>query len=152
MKRMLLVLFSTFTFCLPTAQAPGVVTLLIPLPAVIHAYGIEDEMLHAFVLYESNYERYATNKVTGARGIMQLMPQMVEEVNRICYLRGIPKRYTWEDAFDPQLSIEMWYIKQRHSNPDYDLSRACQIWFGEGVQHDGMTWREYEREILKRML
>ena len=114
---------------------------------ITYPFGIEDTVLLSFIRLESNFNEKAVNPVTGARGILQILPVMVAEANRLQTIYGHSTVYTWDDAWDAQRSIEMWYLVQEHHNPQYDLQKACQIWFGRGVQYDGMTWREYHQKI-----
>lgn len=114
-------------------------------------YNADDPLLRAVIRLESNFNPLAVNPVSGARGILQIMPDMIKEVNRICKKLGINEHYTWNDAFDPVKSIRIWYIAQEYHNPTYDTNLACQIWFGRGIQWDGMTWVEYS-SIVKTHL
>ena len=114
-------------------------------------YNIKDPLLRAVAKTESNFNPLAVNPVSKARGLLQIMPDMIKEVNRICRKIGIEESYTWADAFDPVKSIRMWYIAQDYHNPKYDLNLACQIWFGRGVQWDGMTWVEYSGIVKKHL-
>jgi len=120
----------------------------------VHIYNITDPVLSAFCLYESDFNSEAVNPVSGAGGILQFMKSMIDEVNKICrYQHSLSSgeiplvQYKLSDRFNPEKSIEMWYIVQNFKNPDYDLAKACQIWFGIGVQYDGKTWREYYNDI-----
>jgi len=124
----------------------------------VYIFNIKDPVLRAFVGFESFYDEHAVNPVSGARGIIQYLPVMINEVNRICRVwhelspeHVELERYTWDDAFDPIKSIRMWYIVQEYHNPDYDIQKACQIWFGLGVQYDGITWVGYHKQIQNRL-
>lgn len=112
-------------------------------------FGINDMVLLSFMWYESRYDSTAINPVSGARGVLQILPIMIEEANRLQKLYHSPIRYTWDDAWSVSRSIEIWYLVQQHHNPDYDLQKACQIWFGKGVQYDGMTWVEYHNAVFQ---
>jgi len=121
-------------------------------PEPIYVFNIRDPILRAFVGFESFYNQYVVNPISGARGILQFLPVMINEVNRILLECDFNySLYSWEDAFDVQKSIDMWYIVQRYHNPDYNIQKACQIWFGIGVQYDGMTWVSYYKRIQKRL-
>lgn len=109
----------------------------------VYPYGITDRTLYAFALFESNFNPAAVNPYTGARGLLQILPPMIDEANRIARLRGLPHHYTWDDAWEPRYSIEIWHLVMSERNPEGDLAKAVQIWFGIGVQYDYMTWREY---------
>ena len=127
-------------------------SLIIIKPDPVCIYNLNDPLLRAVACYESRFDTLAVNRVSKARGLIQITPIMIREVNKICNILKIPNHYTWKDAFNPFKSIEIWYIVQNHKNPAYDLEKACIIWFGAGVQYDGMTWRDYLKQIKKRML
>jgi len=151
MKKLMLIVLLTLFFTNVFAPAKYYKEAFIIAVDPIYKYNITDPVLRAFIDYESAYLERIVNKVSGARGLLQYMPPMIKEVNRICKLQKINKHYTWYDAYSPEKSIEMWYIVMNHHNPDYDLKKACQIWFGRGIQYDGKTWVEYKKEIEKRL-
>ena len=108
-----------------------------------------DTVLSAFIQLESNYDSTAVNPVSRARGILQILPVMIDEANRLSTLKGNDVHYTWDDAWSIDKSIEIWYLVQGHHNPTYNIPKACRVWFGSGVQYDGMTWVQYYNKILK---
>lgn len=119
----------------------------IPEPKKETPFGIEDPVLLAFMWYESRYVDTAEQKITGARGVLQILPIMIKEANRIRLKQGSDISYTWEDAWSVDKSVEIWYLVQQYHNPEYNLEKACQIWFGKGVQYDGMTWIDYHEDV-----
>jgi hypothetical protein len=133
-------LFIVVVFLSPPLRAPEAPTIIpIMKGTVLHPYNVNDSMLLSFIRLESSFKEDAVNPVSGARGILQILPIMIKEVNRILD----QEKFCWEDAFDAIKSIEIWYIVQQHHNPDYSIEKACQIWFGKGVQYDGLTWQGY---------
>jgi len=154
MKRIkILILILLFSL---KAFAPKEKVLYIKNIEPIYIYNIDDSLLRAIMRLESNYDPLIVNTISGARGLLQIMPDMITEVNRICRLwhELFPEyveleSYTWTDAYDPVKSIRMWYIAQEYHNPNYDINLACKIWFGRGVQHDGWTWIHYSDRIKK---
>lgn len=114
----------------------------------LYPYNIQDPILRAFSWYESRFEETAVNPVSGARGMLQILPIMICETNRILLECDFNHSlYTWEDAFDAKKSIEMWYIVQNYHNPEYNTAKACQLWFGLGIQWDGLTWVGYHKGV-----
>lgn len=152
MKKLICLLFGIvglWLFHLP-AEAPPDPCLYIEEGVALHPFGITDHQLLAVVWLESRFEERAVNRITGARGILQITPKMIKEVNKILQRYEIRwLRYSWKDAWDPLKSIDIWYLVQTYRNPDYDLKKACQVWFGTGRQYDGMTWRDYHRIVSK---
>lgn len=138
---MITMVLSIFTMKAPEAPFTFIVMEEEPL----YPYGIDDPMLRTFVKVESNFNEYAINPVSGARGILQILPIMIKEANRIIK----QEKYTWDDTFSAEKSIEIWYIAQKHHNPNYTIEKACQVWFGKGVQYNGWTWVDYHYSIVK---
>lgn len=146
------ILFTALWVYHPPAKAPiGTKQITILGSEPIYPYNITDSVLRAFVIVESNFKADAYNKISGARGLLQITKAMIREVNRILRKQGSWKRYTFEDTWSVEKSIEIWYIVQTYHNPEYDVRKACKIWFGTGVQYDGMTWKEYYIRVQKHL-
>jgi len=138
LKRFLVFTISIlFSIQLNLFAEPKLITIYLPQP--LHPFGITDDILLAFVKVESNFDKYAENPITKARGILQITQVMIDEANRIVGWQ----KYTWDDAWSPEKSIEIWYLVQNYFNPEYGIQKAAQIWFGVGVQYDGLTWERY---------
>jgi hypothetical protein len=150
MKKLICFTLAFLTLWLFTlrADAPPFVRLFIPEGTPVYIFNLKDPFARAVAYKESSFNPLIVNKRSGARGLMQITPVMIREVNKICRKLGLPNRYIWKDAFDPYKSIEMWYIKQGYSNPEYYYDKACRIWFGVGKQHDGKTWEWYYNEVM----
>ena len=127
--------------------APEVKELVILKSEPYYAYNVKDPFLRSVISYESNYQERAVNPITKARGILQILPIMVREVNKYS-----ENKYIWDDCFDPVKSIEIWNIIMEVKNPDYCYERAVKIWFGSGVQkHDRKTWHQYYNDVIKSL-
>lgn len=84
----------------------------------------EWEMLQmAIVLTESNFDSLAVG-AGECRGIFQLREIYVKEVNNILERQGSDKRYTFDDAFSIQKSVEMFNILQEDRNETYHVTTA----------------------------
>lgn len=136
-------------FLSPPVKAPEMESSILMIEGrILHPYNISDTILLSFILVESGFKEDAVNPVSGARGILQIMPIMIRETNRILDLKKSgQKKYTWDDAFDPVKSMEIWYIVQGFHNPDYHVQEACKVWFGRGTQYDGLTWQGYYNHL-----
>ena len=77
---------------------------------------------------ESSFREKVINKKEQAYGIIQITQETIDEANDII---GYEK-YKLEDGLERQKSIEIWYLVQKHRNPDYDIKKACLIWNGYG--------------------
>lgn len=150
MKRLicLVILILVGWVLMPPAKAPTNTCFLILAGEPIYPYNIKDPVLRAFIYFESRFIEDIVNPVSGARGILQILPPMIKRANSILELQGSSLRYTWDDAFNAKKSVEIWYLVQNYLNPTYDIQKACQIWFGIGTQYDGLTWVGYHKEIL----
>jgi hypothetical protein len=153
MKRLIcfVVVFILFWLFTLRADAPPFKCLYIPAKEPIYIFGLNDPLVRSVAYHESRFNPYAVNKISGARGLMQITKIMIKEVNKICKKMGLPPKYTWKDAFDPLKSIDIWWIVQNYKNPGYLPDRACRIWFGTGRQYDGKRWEDYYNEVSKRL-
>lgn len=150
MKRMslLILILILWLYHLPADAPPVGVYTEEPKVKKVYPFDLEDHTLIAFMWYESRFDVKAEQKVTKARGVLQILPVMINEANRICKITDSPIRYNWQDAWDVNKSIEIWYLVQNYHNPEYNLIEACKIWFGRGVQYDGKTWHVYYDDVL----
>lgn len=57
-------------------------------------------------------------------GYLQITPILVSDVNRILG----QERYTLDDRYDPEKSVEMFNIIQNHYNPSRDKATALRVW------------------------
>ena len=159
-KMLLLILANLFTiFLSKTLTAPANYRATIPAGRPLYIYGLSDPFARAVAYIESRFIPDIVNPYSGARGLFQFMPVMIEEVNKIQRRKEILSlvilhsairlpRYTWSDAFDPVKSVEMYYIVQQWKNPEYYHDKMVKIWFGTGKQHDGKTWCNYFNELM----
>jgi len=141
MKKILTILFLLLNLETPSACFRYFVVETAP---ALYTFNISDPFLRAVIEFESNFQADAVNPHTGARGILQILPIMIREVNKYSDIK-----YTWDDAFDPVKSIEIWTKVMDVKNPEYYYDKACRIWFGTGVQWDGMQWEDYYMKIMR---
>ncbi len=106
-----------------------------------------DYLIWAVAKVESNFDIMAVNPVTGARGLLQIMQPTIDEANRLS-----ERKYKLEDAWSPEKSIEIWQLLNKHHNPEYELDKACRLWFGSGKEvGSDRTWEDYKKLILKHI-
>lgn len=65
-----------------------------------------------------------------AVGALQIRPVMVREVNRILKLQHKKKKYTLNDRFSRQKSIEMFNIWREFHHPNDDFEKIARNWNG----------------------
>lgn len=112
-----------------------------------------DELILAMIQVESQGNPNAVGK-HGDWGILQITPGCVKEVNRLTGKNG--KKYTHEDAFDPEKSIEMFNIIARKyvpvCHPD-NYEKMARIWnggpAGHTKKHTEKYWKKVKAELDK---
>lgn len=83
-----------------------------------------DKLIKSIIIVESNDGLYTLNG--DQIGHMQIRPILVKDVNKIIG----EDRYTHDDAWDKDKSIEMFLIYQSYYNPDMDIEKGARIWNG----------------------
>jgi len=61
-------------------------------------------------------------------GYLQIRPVLVRECNILLKAQKQKKRYTLNDRFSKEKSIEMFYLIQSKYNPSFDIVKALCIW------------------------
>lgn len=61
-------------------------------------------------------------------GFLQIAKVTVAECNRINKIKKVSKRYTLQDRFNHQKSIEMFWIIQKFYNPKLDIDYMVLLW------------------------
>lgn len=122
MRILLLFILFTFSSCLAN---PKVSLIVIEKREPITQF---DSILHAFIQVESEDRATVVNPLSGATGVLQLMPIMVEEANRICKLTGNPARFNYSDRQDSIKSVIIWNIIMAYKNPEYSVDKCINIW------------------------
>lgn len=119
---------------------------------------MKDVLYSSIVWVESKGDANAKSK-DGSIGIIQIKPVMVKEVNRICKIKGIDKRFTLADRRNPNKSEEMFWIYQEFYNPEIDkdsLSKEdmeimARKWNGGPEGHRKKSTRKYWKKVSKRV-
>ena len=117
------------------------------------------EMFYASISWvESSNNPNAVSR-DGSLGIVQIRPVMVEEVNRICKIKGINKKFTLADRRDVVKSKEMFWIYQEFYNPeiqwdalsDNDLEILARKWNGGPKGHIKNATKKYWNKVNKQL-
>jgi len=115
-----------------------------------------DYLLEALIQVESQGNENAVGDKHLSRpsiGILQIRPIMVREVNRILKKHKVKKKYTLEDRYSREKSIEMFYIWQsfHHLNDSDEVIARC--WNGgpRGWKRNSTLhyWDKVQSEINK---
>jgi hypothetical protein len=119
---------------------------------------MKDVLYSSIVWVESKGNANAKSK-DGSVGIIQIKPVMVKEVNRICKIKGIDKKFTLADRKNPNKSEEMFWIYQEFYNPSIkrdslsngDLELIARKWNGGPNGHLKKATRTYWKKVSKRV-
>ena len=119
---------------------------------------MKDVLYSSIVWVESKGNANAKSK-DGSVGIIQIKPVMVKEVNRICKIKGIDKKFTLADRKNPNKSEEMFWIYQEFYNPDIkrdslskeDLELMARKWNGGPNGHLKKATRKYWKKVSTRV-
>ena len=119
---------------------------------------MKDVLYSSIVWVESKGNANAKSK-DGSVGIIQIKPVMVKEVNRICKIQGIDKRFTLADRKNPRKSAEMFWIYQEFYNPDlnrdslskHDMEIMARKWNGGPEGHRKKATKKYWKKVSKRL-
>lgn len=108
--------------------------------------------LTALIIVESGNNPDTHNVKENAKGILQIRPIMVKECNRL----KKKEKYTHNDCYNVNKSIEMYWIIQNKHNPNFDLFTASAIWNGghrpNRLNNNVLTKVEkYHNKIIKKM-
>ena len=125
MKKIFIILFLLLVSTIPTYFYSGVACEPTETKSTEPTW--EDgwkDFIPALIQVESEGNPNALGK-NNDRGILQITPILVKEVKRISGLA-----YTHDDAWDPEKSIEMFYIIARKYCPEQDFEKMARIWNG----------------------
>lgn len=87
-----------------------------------------DCFTEAMIWRESRGKENAIGDGGKAVGVLQLHKIMVDDANRICRMNGDNVKYTYNDRYSREKSIEIFNIIQEHYNLERDKEKACDIW------------------------
>ena len=119
---------------------------------------MKDVLYSSIVWVESKGNANAKSR-DGSVGIVQIKPVMVKEVNRICKIQGLEKKFTLADRKNPRKSEEMFWIYQEFYNPELnrdsltksDLEMMARKWNGGPNGHKKRATRKYWNKVSKRL-
>ena len=101
-------------------------------------YNTWDTFIEALIQIESGGDSYAIGQSDDV-GVLQIRPIMVCEANRIL---GIEK-YTLDDRYSREKSIEIWNVVQDYHNPEHDIRRALEV-------HNKYAPKEYVVKVFAK--
>ena len=114
----------------------------------------KDHLLEAMIQVESRgVENSVGDKHLGkpSIGVLQIRPIMVREVNRILKKHKIKKKYSMDDRYNREYSIEMFYIWRFYHHPKASDEVVARCWNGgprgwkrKSTKH---YWNKVQKEI-----
>ena len=119
---------------------------------------MKDILYSSIVWVESKGNANAKSR-DGSVGVIQIKPVMVNEINRICKIQGLDKKFTLADRRNPRKSAEMFWIYQEFYNPDInldslsteDMAVLARKWNGGPNGHLKKATRRYWKKVSKRL-
>ena len=111
----------------------------------------DKELIEAIIQVESNGNPKAYNKSSGATGCMQIMPVMVNEVNRINSLTKNGKYFYPKDRWDCEKSKEMFIIWKQFHHKDSTPEKIARHWWG-GPRYGNSDMSLFYWERVKKNL
>ena len=87
-----------------------------------------ERLINAIAHVESGHNEKAVSPNKKYVGYLQISKVTVDGCNNIVGY----KKYTYNDRYDKEKSIEMFYLIQKHYNPNNDIVLAARIW-SEGI-------------------
>ena len=106
-----------------------------------------DAIWHAICQVESSGNPDAHNPGEDARGIAQITPIFVRDINRIV---GSDK-YTHDDAWCVEKSREMFDIYNRNYHPKGDYERIARCWNGGPTGHKKQATVAYWNKVQAQL-
>ena len=139
-------------FCLPMVTMTSVANKNAEIKSVV----VKNVLYSSIVWVESKGNATARSK-DGSLGIVQILPVMVKEVNRICKMKGINKSFNLQDRLNPEKSEQMFWIFQNFYNPNInwetitmsDMEIIARKWNGGPNGHKKGATRHYWNKVSK---
>lgn len=103
----------------------------------------------AIAFVESGYRERAISKGGGSVGYLQITKVCVRECNNILRRNGSRKKYTYNDRYNKNKSIEMFNIYQNKFNPNHNLEKAARIWNG-GPGYKTKSTNNYWKKVYAK--
>ena len=133
-------------------EKPEQVTQVVEIPCFQDSLDDWSTLQMAIVMTESKFNPAAKGKGEDL-GILQITPIYTKEVNRLLK----EDKYKHDDAFDINLSLEMFEAIQAYYNPEKDLNKAIKYhnkadWYAQRVKNNIVfiqRMEEVRRAILQ---
>ena len=123
---------------------------VVNLPAIKIKTITNEQLIKALIYVESSNNDNAYSFYEGAAGALQIRCTMVRDVNRILRRQKSNQRYTYEDRWDRQKSIEMFNIYCNHYNL-VTLEEKARCWNGGPRGLQKLSTKKYWEKVKKQL-
>lgn len=124
------------------------VVLLLSSNVAINAKVVNNDwsdVIKAISYVESRWNPTAVSPCGRWVGYLQISKGMVTACNRIVGY----KKYTFNDRYDKDKSIEMFYLFQNKYNPTGDIEKGIRMWNG-GTGYTIKSTNGYYKKVMKK--
>ena len=105
-----------------------------------------DRLIRAIIQVESGGNPRAVGG--NSAGILQITPVCLKDCNNILQQKKVNKRYTMNDRFNVEKSIEMFKLYQGKYNPGNNIEKAIRLWNG-GPGYSVRGTEAYFQRVIK---
>ncbi len=117
------------------------------------------KVLYSSIVWVESKGNATARSKDGSLGIVQILPVMVKEVNRICKMKGIHKSFTLQDRLNPEKSEQMFWIFQNFYNPNInwetitmsDMEMIARKWNGGPNGHKKSATKHYWKKVSREI-
>lgn len=107
-----------------------------------------NELILSIMYVESRFDATAVNANGDCVGIMQITPIVVKDCNEYLKMKGKNKKYTLQDRYNKEKSVEMFNLIQERYNPSRNIEKAIRIWNG-GCRYSVKKTEKYYTNVIK---
>ena len=122
---------------------------------------IDPQLIDAIISVESSGGKQIygdTNLGEPSVGVLQIRPIMVDDINRILKLRGLDKKFSYNDRYSKEKSIQMFLIYTNYYAFEHldNHEHIARIWNGGPDGHRQYAtlnyWNKVNKQIPKKNL
>ena len=108
-------------------------------------------IIEAIIQVESSGNEKAVSKDGKCVGAMQIQKIVVDDCNEYLKLKKSTKRFTYDDRYDREKSIEMFYLIQERYNKTNDIEKGIRIWNGGPFGYKYNSTIPYYNKVLNKL-
>lgn len=107
-------------------------------------------IINAIIQIESKGQTNAVSKDGKCVGVLQIQKVVVDDCNEYLkyYLNQSDKKFTYDDRYDKEKSIEMFLLIQKRYNKNNDIEKGIRIWNG-GCRYSVEKTQIYYDKVMK---